>query len=370
MLPGPVYLYRCTFCEGLFSRDTLTSGSTFGAQYRSGGQMNARMLPRTPPLVTCPHCQELFCMAEHDVEYRDFFPGWRLMGEPMPEAVARKKVHDDLAWQYRDVPGYALATPDQCVDYVQSHNMAENEQDLRLYAWHRVNDERMESPRSLSYEEFQNLQSLLMGWKIEDEDGILIRAEMLRELGQFNGAAAVLDRDFNSDAETQAEQIMQAIERHDDQPFIFAPNWDDGDIEFAWAWKARRYKVELPQLSDEDSLYPPIFHISNRDWWVKVLGMCSHNWALIEPLTPSVTLAYFFHDRGTVLRPSGFNFGQIKGRSAVVDSLSFGSVFHAHIALRENGFERLVLNPAPWFSFEPTGHFYDARSTEGVFIQN
>jgi hypothetical protein len=163
---------------------------------------------------------------------------------------------------------------------------------------------------------------------------------------------------------------MQAIERHDDQPFIFAPNWDDGDIEFAWAWKARRYKVELPQLSDEDSLYPPIFHISNRDWWVKVLGMCSHNWALIEPLTPSVTLAYFFHDRGTVLRPSGFNFGQIKGRSAVVDSLSFGSVFHAHIALRENGFERLVLNPAPWFSFEPTGHFYDARSTEGVFIQN
>lgn len=290
------------------------------------------------------------------------------MGEPTPEAVASKKAQEALAEQYHDVPYYELATLDQCVAYVQSQKMAENEELFRLYAWHRVNDERLDSPRNLSDAEVQNLQSLLIRWETDEDDHVLLKAEMLRELGKFDAATVVLDRDFSSDQEPKAEQLMQAIERRDVQPFIFAPTRDDGDIEFAWAWKARRYKPELPQLSGEESLVPPIFHVSNRDWWVKVLGMCSHNWALIEPLSQSGAVVYFFHDLGTVLRPTGFKLGQIKGRSAVVDSLSFESVADAQIALRNNGFERLVRNPGPWFGFEPTGHFYDARITEqGIY---
>lgn len=306
--------------------------------------------------------------AEHAVKYRDYFPGWGFMGEPTPEAVARKNAQESLAHQYRDVPDYVLASQDQCVAYVQSNQMAEHEKQLRLYTWHRINDARIVAPGSLSEAEADNLQSLLMHWDTEEEDKALIKAEMFRELGQFDAAAAVLDRDFSTDAEAKAEQIMQAIERRDDHPFIFAPTWDDGDIEFAWAWKARRYKPDLPELSGDESFDPPIFHVSNRDWWVKVLGMCSHNWALIEPLNPSGAVVYFFHDIGTVLCPTGFKLGQIKGRSAVVDSLSFESMSEAQLALRDNGFERLVQNPGPWFGFEPTGHLYDARSTEeGIY---
>ncbi|WP_300554529.1 hypothetical protein [Limnohabitans sp. Rim8] len=370
MLPGPIRLYSCGSCFGLFSRRTLASGNTFGAQYRSDGQMKARMLPQTPPLVVCPHCQALFCMlgAKHAIEFRNYFPGWGFLGEPTPEEVASKKAQEALAQQYKDVPHYELASNTQCLEYVQSHKMAENEERLRLYAWHRVNDERMDSPRNLSAAEAQNLQSLLMLWDTEEDDAILIKAEMLRELGQFAAAAAVLDHDFSAEAEAQAEQIMQAIERQDDQPFILAPNRDDGDIEFAWAWQARRHPTEVPQFLGEDSFDPPLFQVNNRDWWVKVLGMMSHNWALIEPQNPSGAVVYFFHDLGTALRPNGFKLKQIKGRSAVVDSLSFDSLPEAEAALRNNHFERLVLNPGPWLGFEPTGHFYDARATEeGIY---
>jgi hypothetical protein len=124
MLPGPISLYRCTSCQELFSRRTLSSGNTLGAKYRSDGQMNARMWPQTPPLVTCPHCQALFCMAgaAHAVEYRDYFPGFGFMGEPTPEQLASKKAQEALAEQYRDVPRYEVATYSQCIQYRHFRN--------------------------------------------------------------------------------------------------------------------------------------------------------------------------------------------------------------------------------------------------------
>ena len=370
MLPGPIRLYRCGSCLGLFSRRTHASGNTFGAQYRSDGQMKARMLPQTPPLVVCPHCLALFCMlgAKHAIEFRNYFPGWGFLGEPSPEEVASKKAQEALAQQYKDVPRYELATITQCLDYVQSHKMAENEERLRLYAWHRVNDERMDSHRHLSAAEAQNLQSLLLRWDAEEDDGILIKAEMLRELGQFEAAAAVLDHDFSVEAEAQAEQIMQAIERQNDQPFIFASNRDDGDIEFAWAWQARRYPPAVPQLLDEDAFDPPLFQVSNRDWWVKVLGMMSHNWALIESQANGEATVYFFHDKGMTLRPSAFKRADFSNRSAVVDALQFDDVNQAQQALKANDFDRLKVKPGPWLDFVPEGHFWDARATEeGIY---
>ena len=100
MLPGPILLYRCTACDGLFSRRTLSSGNTLGAQYRSDGQMKARMLPQTPPLVVCPHCHELFCMAgaQPAISYRNYFPGFGFVEKPTPEALASKQAQEDVIW--------------------------------------------------------------------------------------------------------------------------------------------------------------------------------------------------------------------------------------------------------------------------------
>ena len=370
MLPGPKRLYRCSNCQGLFARRTLASGNTLGAKYRSDGQMNARMLPQTPPLVACPHCQALFCMlgAAHAIEYRDYFPGFGFMGEPTPEEIESKKAQEALAEQYRDAPRYKVATLKQSIQYVQSQDISPHAEQLRIYAWHRVNDERMDTGRQLlQTDEKANLLALLDLLPPDSDAEILLRAEVFRELGRFDEAAQSLDHDFSNDFEARAEQIMQAIERQDEQPFVFETTHNDGDIHFEWAWQARRMKTPMPELP-EQPMVPPLFHIGNRDWWVKVLGMMSHNWALIEPQTNGQATVYFFHDKGMTLRPSGFKRADFSNRSAVVDALQFDDVHQAQRALKANDFDRLKVKPGPWLDFVPEGHFWDARETEeGIY---
>ena len=110
----------------------------------------------------------------------------------------------------------------------------------------------------------------------------------------------------------------------------------------------RRYKPEkAPQSFDE--LDPPIFNIPNRNWWVKVLGMLSHNWALVESGENGALDIYFFQDTAYGDRPK------------LVDSLHFESIFGAIAALKRNGFEELRRNPGPWVGAEPRGYIWDGR---------
>jgi hypothetical protein len=160
--------------------------------------------------------------AEHAIEYRNYFPGWGFMGKPTPEALASKKAQEALAEQYRDVPGYELATLAQCLQYVQNQAMVDNEKQLRLYAWHRVNDERMKSGcRELAADERTNLRELLHLLPSESDPEILLRAEVLRELGCFDEADQVLDHEFSEGFTSRAVQIKQAIARKDKRPFFY-----------------------------------------------------------------------------------------------------------------------------------------------------
>jgi hypothetical protein len=307
--------------------------------------------------------------AKHEVEFRDYFPGWGLFGEPTPEQIAQRQAHKVLQARYGQVPGYEAPSLVQCLNYLERQDLQGAEWPLRLHVWHRVNDERLHNGRTaLTDPEVANLQALLRCMQCGDENSPLLRAEILRELGRFDEATQALDCEVDEQETARAEQIMQAIERGDDQPFIFESSRDDDDIHFSWAWQARRYSTEVPKGSQDEPMDPPLFRIGTRDWWVKVLGMCSHNWALIESDPSGPVTVYFFHDMGTTLSRSKYKSGQLKGRSAVVDSLRFDSLEKAKQALCHNGFDRIRNNPGPWMGFEPTGHFYDARETEeGVY---
>lgn len=371
MLPGPKLIYRCPVCQGLFARRTLASGNTLGAEWRSDGWMHARMLPRTPPLVACPHCQHTLCMigAKHEVVYRDYFPGWGFFGELAPEQIAERQAHEALQARYGQVPDYEAPSLAQCLHYLQTQDLKGHEWPLRMHVWHLVNDERLQTGRTaLTAHEVANLQALLQSIRMGEEHSLLLRVEILRELGHFDEAAQALDCEVDEQDTARAEQIMQAIERGNEQPFIFESSRDDDDIHFSWAWQARRYSTEVPAEPQNEPMDPPLFRIGNRDWWVKVLGMCSHNWALIESDPSGRATVYFFHDMGTTLSRSNYKPRQLKGRSAVVDSLVFDSLSEAKWALERNGFNRLLDNPGPWMGSEPTGHFYDARETEeGIY---
>jgi hypothetical protein len=143
-----------------------------------------------------------------------------------------------------------------------------------------------------------------------------------------------------------------AIERKDSLPFQFVGRDDEYDYETAW--RARRYEPEDPSRFNFAELTPPVFKISNRDWWVKVLGMLCHNWALIERNDDGSATVYFFQDQGGKERP------------AVIDSLSFVGVREAREGLKRNGFELLKTYPGPWMGCEPKGFIYDGREANNL----
>jgi hypothetical protein len=89
---------------------------------------------------------------------------------------------------------------------------------------------------------------------------------------------------------------------------LLAEKDDLHDLEYAWT--ARRYEPETIAIPFDD-LKPPLFKINNRNWFVKVLGMLSHNWALIEENEDLTATVYFFQDEPPGKRP------------ALIDSLNF-----------------------------------------------
>lgn len=68
--------------------------------------------------------------------------------------------------------------------------------------------------------------------------------------------------------------------------------------------------------------------IQSRDFWVKVVEMLQHNWALIEAQGDKVTV-HFLHDLG-----------------GVFDEIPCGSLHEARTALRINGFCRYDEDPS------------------------
>jgi hypothetical protein len=90
-------------------------------------------------------------------------------------------------------------------DYLKAISKAELSKDQEVYLrtvyWRLMNDprRRSQSPIALSREEQLNLRNLLTLVDEMDESSRLIRAEIYRELGEFEECAKALDYDFSDD---------------------------------------------------------------------------------------------------------------------------------------------------------------------------
>lgn len=357
MLPGPSYVYECQSCKGLFERRSISSGNTSRAKFRSDGQMSAPMLPTTPLLVACPHCKSsIFWPLMKEVDSYETYDmtGFFDVGLISPENLALRAEKKAKKLKYQDVVRYEQASPEQIVEFIQGSRFDSSyELPLRLLFWQRCNDERLEVGRvGLKFDERENLQKLLLLIDQNTDSHRLLRAEIFRQLDQFDEARFMLDYDFEEEMAARAEQLMLAIERKASLPFQFVGRDDEYDYETAWL--ARRYAPEDPTKFNFAELTPPVFKIGNRDWWVKVLGMLCHNWALIERNDDGTATVYFFQDQGGKERP------------AIIDSLSFAGVREARQGLKDNGFELLKTYPGPWMGCEPKGFIYDNRGANNL----
>ena len=169
MLPGPDQVVACPHCKGLTRHTTLMSGNTFGASTWTDGKQIAPMLPTIPPLVRCGHCNVMYWLAD---------------AEPVgPILSLREPTEQDF---YSAIEKGFASDPAQ-------------ERMLRVLAWWSRNDTyRAETgrparrPWRVSPEARSNIEALIKLLDEKDPNGRIMKAEALRELGEFDEAKRVL----------------------------------------------------------------------------------------------------------------------------------------------------------------------------------
>lgn len=186
MLPGPIQVIACPHCGELEQYQTLCSGNTFGARVWTDGKQVAPMLPHPPAVVKCSHCPECYWLSDAR-EVGEFDP-WEEGAEAADPAWKNITfVEEPTEEQYdRAIAGMLAKTP-------------ERERSLRIFAWWRANEpyrdqcEAAETiPQARSDFYTRNLESLVAMMDETEENDLLMKAELLRELGRFNAAKDVL----------------------------------------------------------------------------------------------------------------------------------------------------------------------------------
>ena len=352
--PGPTLIKKCKSCEGLMKQRTIASGNNFGARYWTDGKVDASMLPLTPSAVRCPHCHSLLWISS--LEEVGEIPGSRGFGVPRPE-------YDDSFDFHPFIEN--LETDDYLVALKKGELSKDQEVYLRTIYWRQMNDprRRSQSPIAFSVEEQENLRSLLPLVDQMDESSRLMRAEIHRELAEFEECAKALDYDFSDDYISVAVTIYMLQEEKNSS--VGEIHTDGMDVV---TWHFHRDQKRLKPVVRFDPSGPPVFEIQSREWWIKVLGMLQHNWALIEEFESGAAIVYFFHDNGEPIGFAGYSRAQLRGRCAIVDSLKFESVQLAEEGLSRNGFRLYRVGEIVGSDVKPSGNFFDSRTTEeGVY---
>ena len=245
---------------------------------------------------------------------------------------------------------------------------------LRIMIWHEGNHPRRKgvNPMGLTPEEGDNLRRLSQILSPENPAHTLYRAEIERELGQCQQCMAILDEGpVPEDHTGAAQEIFDLAKAGSHRVQLIEP-----DDESVWRYAARQLAKQLDDTDDPgedweiDPAGPPVFTIVSRDWWVKVLGMLSQNWALIDSMPDGTACAYFFQDGADSALRGKYRLSQLRNRIGFIDSIHFPSIERARFALRFNGFDRLVDNPGPWVEERPEGVVYDARTPEGAIYSS
>jgi hypothetical protein len=187
MLPGPDQVIACPHCRALERYGTLMSGNTFGAVLWTDGKEIAPMLPRPPAVARCHDCGRPYWLAKaREVGQVSVW------GEPdeerNPQWAEAPGVTEPSAAEYHAAIAAGFATT------------FDEEKELRILAWWRGNDAARGDPcdaeaisdpvpAAVTRENLERLARMLGGPSEGDQ---IMRAEVLRELGQSDAALHVL----------------------------------------------------------------------------------------------------------------------------------------------------------------------------------
>jgi hypothetical protein len=193
MTPGTTFIKECAHCQGRIAEATIGSGNTFGAKFWSDGKMEAPMLPDHPRLAKCPYCKAFVWLDD------------------LKEA-GRVEPFDDTPEQFKGARPYARLTLKDFHAFLKRGGLdAGKEHHARIRAWWSGNDARRKgkADKPLSAEEKKNLNALLplVGRTANER---IMKAEIHRELGEFDQALELLARPFGTKLH-QAVAIIRTL---------------------------------------------------------------------------------------------------------------------------------------------------------------
>lgn len=200
MTPGPLIIRKCSVCGKLIAQHTTGSGNTIGARFWTDGKMDAPMLPDRPRLVKCQHCGALVWINDQEkLAEIDF---WRT-GEEIPPEFSDAR------------PGATPSMEDYLASLAEGVSDRQKEHYLRLRVWWAGNDRRRGNEKELpmSSQEIANLRAFAQILDEAEENERLMKAEVLRELGLFGKARALLGKPFSEELSEAVATIRQLTEQ-------------------------------------------------------------------------------------------------------------------------------------------------------------
>ena len=197
MTPGPTIIRECSACGKHIAQHTIVSGNTFGARFWTDGKRDAPMLPDQPWLVKCQHCGTLLWIDEQEQ-----------VGEIDPWAS-----ETDDSIRFADARPGLTPTLHEYAEFLGAGVSDRNkERYVRLRVWWAGNDPRREAGTAMQLDSFEakNLRAFLVLLDEADETDRLMKAEVLRELGEFYDAEKLLATGFD-DKLIQAVSIIRGL---------------------------------------------------------------------------------------------------------------------------------------------------------------
>jgi len=183
MIPGQTIIRECSACGKHIAERTIISGNNCGARYWTDGKEDAPFLPDLPPLIKCQHCDTLVWIEEQ-----------RQVGKIKPCGKTRKFADARPASTptFQDYVGFLGVGVDDKV----------KERYVRLRTWWAGNDSRRESsqPTPLDSFETQNLRVFVTLLDEAEDDDRIVKAEALRELGEYADAEKLLATEFEDES--------------------------------------------------------------------------------------------------------------------------------------------------------------------------
>jgi hypothetical protein len=236
MTLGPTIVKKCPGCGQLIEEITVTSTNNIGAVYWTGGEYFAPMDPPLPELVKCPCCAGMVWLQELEVLG---MKGNRLWAGALDHLRKQRLAEDegcDTGDKGRKIEDFVGSLPFNNLEVGDYFAMLKKKGldrqktlFLRLHSWRAGNDSRRTSSEfpklfemgddrempPLSDKEVENMETLavMLGEKKHQER--LMKAEILRELGRFDQALALLSKPFKPRLRRFAIFVRDLTEKKD-----------------------------------------------------------------------------------------------------------------------------------------------------------